>query len=141
MAENRTKATGISVDEFLDAVPDPQRREDGRKLRAMMERLSGEPAVMWGPSIVGFGRYHYRYDSGHEGEMCRIGFSPRARELVLYILGEVALGQPLIDRLGKHRTGNSCLYIKRLSDVDESVLEALIVARLEDMRRKFPEDA
>ena len=80
----------MAVDEFLDMVADPQRRADAHKVRAMMERLSGEPATMWGPSIVGFGRYHYKYDSGHEGEMGRIGFSPRARELVLYLVGGFA---------------------------------------------------
>ena len=79
MYELKTKVTEVTVDDFLDNVADPQRRADARKLRAMMERVSGEPARMWGPSIVGFGRYHYRYDSGHEGEMARIGFSPRAQ--------------------------------------------------------------
>ena len=82
MAELKTKPTGAAVDEFLGRVADPQRREDARKVRAMMERLSGEPAQMWGPSIVGFGTYHYKYDSGHEGDMARIGFSPRAKEFV-----------------------------------------------------------
>lgn len=130
MAELKTKATGVSVDAFLDGVPDPQRREDARKLRAMMERLSGEPAAMWGPSIVGFGSYRYRYESGHGGEMCRIGFSPRAKELVLYI-GATAPGvADLLARLGKHRTGKSCLYVKRLSDIDEEVLERMIVESL-----------
>ena len=83
MAEIKTKPTGVAVDEFLDKVANPQRREDGKKVRAMMERLTGEPAAMWGPSIVGFGSYHYKYDSGHEGDMCRLGFSPRKAELVL----------------------------------------------------------
>src|SRR5688572_10491793 len=126
MYELKTKPTDVTVDNFLDAVPDPQRREDGRKVRAMMERISGEPAKMWGPSIVGFGRYHYRYDSGHEGDMARAGFSPRPKELVLYLTDGFPRHQALMDRLGKYRTGKSCLYIKRLSDVDESVLEALI---------------
>ena len=139
--ELKTKATATSVDDFLDAVPDPQRREDGKKLRAMMERLSGEPAAMWGPTIVGFGRYHYKYDSGHEGEMARIGFSPRAKELVVYIFVGFPAYQPLMDRLGKHRTSKSCLYIKRLSDVDESVLEQLIAESLVYMREKYPEGA
>ena len=141
MAELKTKPTAVGVDDFLDAVPDPQRREDARKVRAMMERLSGEPATMWGPSIVGFGRYHYRYDSGHEGEWARIGFSPRARELVLYIMGGFPRHQALMDRLGKYRTGKSCLYVKRLSDVDESVLEALIAESLAYMRERYPEGA
>src|SRR5688572_18677801 len=88
MAENKTKPTGADVGAFLDAVPDPKRRADAKEVCAMMERLSGEPPKMWGPSIVGFGRYRYQYESGHKGEAARIGFSPRARELVLYLLGD-----------------------------------------------------
>jgi hypothetical protein len=140
MAELKTRPTGAAVDAFLDGVADPQRREDAGRLRAMMERLSGEPARMWGPSIVGFGRYHYKYDSGHEGDMARVGFSPRARELVIYIVPGFG-DQGLMDRLGKHRTGKSCLYIKRLADVDEGVLEELIVNSLDYMRDKYPEGA
>ena len=141
MAENKTKQTEIAVDEFLDAVPDPQRREDGKTLRAMMERISGYKARMWGPSIVGFGRYRYQYDSGHKGEMARIGFSPRARELVLYLMGGFPRHQELMDRLGKYRTGKACLYVKKLSDIDEAVLEALIGESLEYMRKAYPEKA
>lgn len=138
MAELKTKPTGVAVDAFLDAVADPQRREDAKKVCAMMERVSGELAAMWGPSIVGFGSYHYKYDSGHEGDMARIGFSPRARELVLYLLGDIPSHQALMDRLGKHKTGKCCLYIKRLSDVDESVLEELTAETLAYMDKKYP---
>jgi hypothetical protein len=141
MAENKTKATGESVDAFLDRIEDAQRREDAKKVRALMERLSGEPAAMWGPSIVGFGSYHYKYESGREGDMGRIGFSPRAKELVLYLVGGFPRHQALIDKLGKYRTGKSCLYIKRLSDVDEGVLESLIVEALVYMREKYPDGA
>ena len=141
MAEIKTKPTGVAVDSFLDAVADPGRREDGKTLRAMMERLTGRPATMWGPSIVGFGHYHYKYDSGHEGDMARIGFSPRARELVLYVVDSFPPHQHLMDRLGKYRTSKCCLYIKRLADVDEGVLEELIVESLEYMREKYPEGA
>ena len=141
MAENKTKPTEVSVDAFLDAVPDPVRREDGRVLRAMMERLSGYPAKMWGPSIVGFGRYSYRYESGHGGEWSRIGFSPRAKELVLYIMGGFPRHQALMDRLGRYRTGKSCLYIKRLADIDSAVLEDLIRESLEHMREAYPDGA
>lgn len=141
MTELKTKPTGVAVDDFLDNVADPQKREDARKVRAMMERLSGYPAAMWGPSIVGFGTYHYKYDSGHEGDMARIGFSPRAKELVLYLVESFPRHQHLMDKLGKYRTGKCCLYIKRLSDVDESVLEALITESLDYMREKYPEGA
>jgi hypothetical protein len=138
MAENKTKPTEASVDAFLDAVADPQRREDARKVCAMMARLSGEPAVLWGPSIVGFGTYQYKYASGREGSWARIGFSPRAKELVLYGLG-VQRHAELVARLGKHKTGKGCLYIKKLSDVDESVLEQLIVTEWADMKTRYPD--
>ena len=139
--ELKTKETEVGVDDFIDRVPDPQRREDAKKLRAMMERISGHPARMWGPTIVGFGRYHYKYASGHEGEMARIGFSPRAKELVLYVLDGSPRQQAMLDRLGKYKTGKCCLYIKRLSDVDEVVLEELAVDALDHMREKYPEYA
>ena len=137
--ELKTKETEVAVDDFLDAVPDPQRREDARKLRAMMERVSDYPARMWGPTIVGFGSYRYTYASGHSGEMCRTGFSPRAKELVLYVTDGFDSHQALMDRLGKYRTGKCCLYVKRLSDVDESVLEALIAEGLAHLRERYPE--
>jgi hypothetical protein len=136
MAENKTKPTTISVDDFLDAVSDPQRRADGRTLRALMERLSGEPATMWGPTIVGFGTCHYKYESGREGDMPRMGFSPRAAELVLY--GGFLRSPDLLSSLGKHRTGKACLYIKRLSDVGMDVLEALCLESLDHMRSTYP---
>src|SRR3954471_16301412 len=122
MAENKTKPTSVSVDAFLDAVPDPQRRADGKALRALMERASGEAGTMWGASIVGFGRHHYVYESGREGDMPLIGFSPRAKELVLYG-GFLRLSERLA-RLGKYRAGKGCLYIRRLADVDLDELEA-----------------
>lgn len=138
MSENKTTPTSQSVDAFIARVAHPQRRADAFDLRAMMERLSGEPAVMWGASIVGFGTYHYRYDSGHSGSWARIGFSPRAREMVIYLMdGYTQRGEQLA-RLGKHRIGKSCLYINRLSDVDQSVLEAMIVDSLGWMAKKYP---
>jgi hypothetical protein len=130
MAEIKTRPTGVAVDAFLDAVPDPQRRADGKALREMFERITGEPATMWGPSIVGFGAYSYRYESGHGGEMCRVGYSPRGRELVLYIAATRPEAADLLAKLGKHKTGKSCLYVKRLADIDQGVLEAMIVEEL-----------
>lgn len=138
MAENKTRPTGAAVAAFLDAVPDPKRRADAKELCATMERLSGDPPVLWGPSIVGFGAYHYRYESGREGDMARIGFSPRARELVLYLIGGFPRHRELMDRLGKHKTGKACLYIKSLDDLDRGVLEALIVEALDFMRTAYP---
>jgi hypothetical protein len=139
MAENKTKQSGTDVDAFLAMVPDPKRRADALEVCATMERLSGEPPVMWGSSIVGFGRYHYKYDSGREGDMARVSFSPRAKELVLYLMGGFPRHQELMDRLGKYRTGQSCLYIKSLDDVDRGVLEQLIVEALDYMKEKYPE--
>jgi hypothetical protein len=138
MAENTTKATAVSAGDFIGQVADPQRRADARVLAAMMRRLTGEEPKMWGPSIVGFGSYHYRYDSGREGDMARVGFSPRTRELVVYLVDGYEQRGDLLSRLGKHRVGKSCLYIKKLSDVDQSVLEELIAASLVSMDEKYP---
>jgi hypothetical protein len=140
MPENKTKPTRASVDAFLAGVADEGRRRDAETVRGMMERLSGEPAVMWGPTMVGFGRYRYKYASGHGGEYFRVGLSPRARELVVYIMGGFPRHRPLMDRLGKYRAAKSCLYIKRLADVDEPVLEDLIREALDFMRSAYPDD-
>ena len=121
--------------DFLAGVEPAERQEDGRTVAALMERLSGEPPRMWGPSIIGFGHYHYRYDSGREGDMCRIGFSPRKAELVFYLAG---LDDADFDALGKHRRGKGCLYIKRLSGIDMAALEALIVKSLAYMDEVYP---
>ncbi len=124
MAETKTKPTDLSVDAFLDGVAHPLRRADGKAVRTMLERITGEPAVMWGPSIVGFGSYHYRYASGHEGDTCRVGFSPRSANLVLYVGGFPEF-DALLAKLGKHRRSKACLYLSRLADVDSAVLEEI----------------
>ena len=138
MAETKTKATEVSVDAFIDAVADPVRREDAKVVRAMMQRLTGEPARMWGPSIVGFGSYDYRYDSGHKGTSCRLGFSPRKAELVLYVLTGEPEQAAQLARLGKHKTGKSCLYVKKLADVDKGVLEEITRGALARMDARYP---
>jgi hypothetical protein len=125
MAEIKTRPTGVEVDAFLNGVAHPGRRADGQAVRAMMERVTGAPATMWGPSIIGFGSYHYRYASGHEGDMCRIGFSPRSSSLVLYV-GGFDDYEALLARLGKHKTSKACLYINKLADVDQGVLEEIV---------------
>ena len=130
MAENKTRPTGASVDAFLDTVEPVRRRADGKELRALMERLSDEPATMWGPSIIGFGSYHYRYASGREGDACRIGFSPRRTKLVLYLSCSLGPFAPLLDQLGPHDRGVGCLYLKTLDEIDRSALETLIAAAL-----------
>lgn len=139
MAENKTMPTGADVDVFLAAVPDAQRRADALELRAMFQRITGEEPVMWGASMIGFGSYRYRYESGREGEWLATGFSPRARELVLYLMADAPDREALLQKLGKHRTGKSCLYIKRLSDVDREVLETLVRRSLEALRRRYPD--
>jgi hypothetical protein len=128
MAENKTQATDESVDAFLAKVEPEQRRDDGRIVAEMMARISGEPATMWGPSIIGFGTHHYRYESGREGDICRIGFSPRKAQLVFYIGAGSGRLDPLLAKLGKHSTGKGCLYIRKLSDVNQAVLEEIIAS-------------
>jgi hypothetical protein len=126
MAENKTKATHSSTADYLAGIDDA-RRADAEALCSIMARVTGEPATMWGPSIVGFGVNRYKYDSGREGEICKIGFSPRKAALTLYGMG-IDRNAAIVARLGKHTTGKGCLYVKRLSDVDAAVLEELIAA-------------
>ena len=138
MAETKTKPTGVGVESFIDAVENPTRREDARTVCAMMERITGEEPRMWGPSIIGFGSYHYKYDSGHEGIACRLGFSPRKAQLVLYVLTETEGEAELLARLGKHKIGKCCLYINKLADVDMGVLETLTRRAWDRMNRRYP---
>jgi len=126
MAESRTKPTPIKPDDFIAAVPDAARRADAKALVPIFRRATGERPAMWGPSIVGFGKYHYRYASGREGDMCLEGFSPRSTALVLYVLSGAKGEDELLARLGKVKRGKSCLYVARLDDVDREVLEDLV---------------
>ena len=133
MAENKTVKTGASVEEFMAAVENRRRREDGLALLEMMKDVTGLEPEMWGPSIIGFGSYHYRYDSGREGDMPLIGFSPRSRSLSLYIMSGFDDYEGLLSKLGKHRKGASCLYINKLADVDTGVLRELVARSVEHM--------
>lgn len=137
-AENKTQPSAVSVDDFIAAVKSPNRRADASVVLEMMLRLSGHPPVMWGPSIVGFDRYQYRYDSGRTGQAPIIGFAPRAAALVLYVMDGFPDHDALLARLGPHTTGKCCLYIKKLADVDLAVLEELILASLAMMRSRYP---
>ncbi|MDQ0680845.1 hypothetical protein QFZ30_004227 [Arthrobacter pascens] len=128
MAENKTQATGASVAEFLAGVEHPVRRRDGLRLLELMSGITGEKPEMWGPTIVGFGRYHYKYETGREGDAAAVGFSPRKASLSLYGLTYGPGAAELLARLGKHRTGAGCLYVNTLEDVDEAVLTDLIRA-------------
>lgn len=126
MAENKTQPTDVSVEEFLAAVEHPKRREDGFELLEMMRDITGQEAVMWGPSIVGFGSYHYKYESGREGDSAAVGFSPRKTNLALYGLTYGPDADRLLPELGKHKTGAACLYVNKLDDVDRGVLAEMI---------------
>jgi Domain of unknown function (DU1801) len=121
------RRTGASVEAFLARVPDEERREDAHRLCAMMQEITGEPPTIWGTSIIGFGTYHYRYASGHEGDSALAGFSPRRQHLAIYLIGDFGYRhQPVLARLGPHKTGKGCLYIKRLDNVNQDALRELI---------------
>lgn len=137
MADNKTRPTGSSVTAFMAAIEDPRMRADARKVAAMMRRATGKRARMWGPSIVGYGSYHYRYDSGREGDFMITGFSPRKQALTVYIMPGFGRFGKLMSKLGRYKTGKSCLYIKRLEDVDETVLEQLIRESVDYMRAHY----
>ncbi|QLC22580.1 DUF1801 domain-containing protein [Parasphingopyxis sp. CP4] len=137
MAENKTKPTERDPADFIAAVEPEWKREDAETVCAMMKRLSGEKPKMWGGSIVGFGQYHYKYASGREGDSLLTGFSPRKSALTLYVMGGFESRPDLMERLGKYKTGKSCLYVKRLSDIDMEVLEELIVADIDYMRATY----
>lgn len=128
MSDNKTQPTEVSVDEFLDGIPNEEKRRNCQHLRTLMESATGHQARMWGPSIVGFGQVHYRYESGREGDMPAVGFAPRSAAITLYITGGFDSVGQILDRLGTFKTGKGCLYLKRLSDVDESALIDLIQA-------------
>lgn len=142
MAELKTKPTAVSPADYIAAIDDPRRREDADALDAMMRRVSGQEPVMWGPSMIGYGCYHYRYATGHEGDAMRIGFSPRKSQHSLYLLeyseDTPADEQALLDRLGKHKRGKSCLYVAKLADVDMDVLEQLAERSWQSMAKRYP---
>ncbi|MGA2902229.1 MAG: DUF1801 domain-containing protein [Candidatus Korobacteraceae bacterium] len=126
MAENKTKPTQLSVIAFIDALADPARRADAKVLVELMQSAAGEKPKMWGPSIIGFGSYHFKYDSGREGDMPLIAFSPRKAATVLYNMTAFSDSEALLAKLGKHTIGKGCLYIKKLADVDQQVLKTMI---------------
>jgi hypothetical protein len=137
-AEAKTQPTTARVDDVLAAIPDAARADDCRALIRLMSRLTGQPPVMWGPSIIGFDRYHYRYDSGREGDACLIGFSSRGSDIAIYVVSGFDGTEHLLAALGKHKAAKACLYVKRLSDIDLSVLEALLAHSMAEMRRRYP---
>lgn len=137
MASINTTATKVSVEDFINAIPDEQKRADSFKLVEIMERLSGEKATMCGTTIIGFGKYHYKYASGHEGEMCRIGFSPRKAQFSLYVTCDAESYKEMLDKFGKHRAGKGCIYFKKLEDIELKVLEKMIETSLKETKKIY----
>ncbi len=124
--ELKTKETDVDVIAFLNAVPNERKREESFALLKLMEEVTGEPAKMWGPTIVGFGKYHYKYATGHEGDMALTGFSPRKQNFSIYITSGFEQFDDLLARLGKHKFGKSCLYVNKLADIDQNVLREMV---------------
>lgn len=135
MAELKTKATDASIDEYIASRANEEQRADCKVLMAMLKRATKENPKMWGPSIVGYGLYKYTYESGRTGKMCRAGFAIRGKELVVYLADGGDRGA-LLSRLGKHKMGKSCLYIKRLADIDMKIMEQLIIASLAQLKAR-----
>lgn len=135
---NKTQATALSVVDYIAAITPDQRRKDCEALDAMMRKLSGETPKMWGTAIVGYGDYHYEYDSGREGDFFRTGFSSRKAALSIYIMGGFERHAPLMAKLGKHKIGKSCLYVKQLDDLDNAVLKQVIKDSLAYMKAQYP---
>ncbi len=138
MATSKTKPTMLSVATFLDGVADTRKRDDAKALIEMMQEATGDEPVMWGRSIVGFGSYRYKYESGREGDSPLAAFSPRKSALVVYILTGFQGSEALLEKLGKHTTGKSCLYVRRLADVDARILRQLVAGSVAAMRAKYP---
>ncbi|WP_338244202.1 DUF1801 domain-containing protein [Aurantiacibacter hainanensis] len=144
MSENKTLPTDAKVADFIASVNHERKREEAHVLDALFRRVTGEDPVMWGPSIIGYGQYHYKYESGHEGDMCRTGFSPRKAKHSLYLMAQYcdektkAKNAELLDRLGKYSKGASCLYVNKLADVDMDVLEELIRVNWQAMNEVYP---
>lgn len=138
MAETKTKFTGASVDGYLASRANPEQLTDCKAIMAMCQRVTRQQPRMWGPSIVGYGSYTYKYESGHSGEAPIAGFAVRGRELVAYLNCETPAQVDLLAKLGKHRLSKSCLYLKRLAELDVKVLEALIVGSVAEVRRRYP---
>ena len=135
MADNKTKPTKVSVAGFINALTDPAKRADAKALVKLMQSAAGEKPKMWGPSIIGFGSHHYKYESGREGDMPLIGFSPRKAANVLYGL-HGSSDSKVLAKLGKHTTGKGCLYIKKLADVDQQVLQEMVVTAVAATRAR-----
>jgi hypothetical protein len=138
MAHKKTKPTVQKVSEFIAGIEDKVKRDDCRELMKLMSEITGNRAKMWGPSIVGYGKYHYKYESGREGDFFLTGFSPRKQALTIYIISGFNIHPELMEKLGKYKTGKSCLYVKKLDDVDRLVLAQLVKESVAYMRETYP---
>ena len=136
-AENKTRQTTVSPRDFIASLDAGPRKRDAERLLPLIEKVTGLKGYMWGPSIIGFGRYHYKYESGREGDMCMSGFSPRKANMVIYGLSGIANMDDKLARLGKHKTGKGCLYLGKLDDLDKDVLAALIREGVAHMRKTY----
>jgi hypothetical protein len=137
MVENKTKATDASLAAYLAAIADEARRQDCAALAKMMTHATKQPPVLWGTSIVGFGSYHYKYESGHEGDSCLVGFSSRKGDISIYLMAGFPGRDELLARLGRHKMGKACLYVRRLGDIDPKVLEQLVVGSVTEIKRRY----
>ena len=137
MAENKTKATDVSVESYLSAIEDESRRKDCEALTGLMKQATKEQPKMWGTSIVGFGSYHYRYESGREGNSPLVGFSSRKGDMTLYLESSFSGYEDLLSKMGKHKLGKGCLYIRKLSDVDLNILEQLVADTAAERKRHY----
>lgn len=137
MAETKTKPTDVSVDAYLASKASLEQLADCKAIMAICKRVTKQPPKMWGPTIVGYGSYTYKYDSGRTGDACLVGFAVRGKELVVYIFAEDPAQIELLAKLGKHKMGKSCLYFKRLADLDVKVLEALIAGSVSEIKRRY----
>jgi hypothetical protein len=138
MAKNKTTETSQSVRSFINAISDETKRKDSFRIIEIMTDQTGFQPKMWGPSIVGFGTYHYKYESGHEGDMPLVGFSPRSTAIVFYLSGNFDKRDELLQSLGKHKTGKGCIYIKRMEDINVAVLKKMISASVKHVRAHYP---
>ena len=136
MAENKTKPTDVSVDDFLAAIENEERRADCRVIAKLMRKVTKQKPIMWGPSIIGFGSYRYTYASGRSGEICQTGFASRKGDISVYLTDRFPDREELLAKLGKHKTGKACLYIRRLSDIDLKVLEQLIAGSVAEIAQR-----
>jgi len=137
MAKNKTAVTEKSVDDFIAALDSETKRDDAHAMIKIFKDITGFDAKMWGPSIIGFGTHHYKYESGHEGDMPLAGFSPRKTAMVLY-LSSFEMKEDLLKKLGKHKASKGCVYIKRLEDVDVNVLKKMVMASFKNLKKNYP---